>query len=169
MLKNAMLYKEELKRAFYEVWYDPKYQYYFGSEFRWTIELSDSSGGSQPRRDFVSVDKEGNLIGYIGYAFHSCVGLADSFGAINFTDDKWTFSRDLKQVIDDIFMKFGMRTLEFCVICGNPIEKSYDKIVQKIGGDILCVRHARAKDLAGNILDDKMYEITREAYLNYKK
>jgi hypothetical protein len=80
-----------------------------------------------------------------------------------------TFAIDLKQVIEDIFIKFGMETLEFNVICGNPIEHSYDRIVQRLGGQILCTRHARAKDLAGNLLDDKIYEIQRSQFLEHIK
>ena len=52
--------------------------------------------------------------------------LINSF--VNFSDDKWTFGMDLRQVIDDIFCKFNMQRMEFNVVCGNPIEKSYDRI-----------------------------------------
>ena len=59
--------------------------------------------------------------------------------------------------------------LEFAVVRGNPIEKSYDRIATKYGGRIVGIRTARARDMAGNLCDDKLYEITREGYLAAKE
>ncbi len=167
MIANAMDRQDELRNAFYAIWYEPKYQYYFGSPWRWPFRIEDN-GNALSRRDFVSLDKNGRLLGYIGYSIDSDVKLASSFGAINFSADKMTFGRDLRTVIDDVFRKFGMETLEFNVIIGNPAEQSYDRIVHRIGGRILCIRHARARNLAGDICDDKVYEITRAEYLRFR-
>lgn len=161
MLKNAMLYKKELQNALIETWYDPKYQYFYGSDWRGIFEMNDDGN----RRDFVSVDKDGNLIGYIGYCIITRTRLATDFGIINFTDDVMTFGLDIRTAIDDAFMKFGIETIEFAMICGNPIEKSYDRIVSRAGGQCLCTQHARAQDLEGNLCDVKLYEITRAQYL----
>lgn len=165
MLKNALLYEEELKNKFYNVWYDPQYEYYFGSDYRYTFRIPKDGC---LRRDFVSIDSENNILGYMCYQVNSDTKLAYNFGAINFSSNKITFGLDLKQLIDDIFMKFNMETLEFSVICGNPIEKSYDRVIKQIGGKVLCIRHNRAKDLAGNIHDDKLYEINYVDYINFK-
>lgn len=167
MVANAMDYQDELRKAFYAIWYDPKYQYYFCSYLRRPLEFDDG-GGKWPRRDFVSLDESGKLLGYISYAIDTAVKLAYGFGAINFSENKTTFGRDLRTVVDDIFMKFGMETFEFSVIIGNPVERNYDRMVHKIGGRILCIRHARAQDLAGNVCNDKVYEITREEYLHFR-
>ena len=91
--------------------------------------------------------------------------IAQWFGAINFSDDKFAFGQALRQVITDCFLKFGMEVVEWNVICGNPIEKSYDKMCEKLGGHIVGIRHRRAMDLAGNIHDNKSYEILREDFL----
>lgn len=172
MIKNAIPYEEIIRTKFYDIWYDPEYEYYFDSDYRFDFNINrDGNAG----RDFVSMDSEDNVLGYINYSMDPEIKLAYKLGAINFSKNKLTFGLDLRQVIDDIFMKFGMSTLEFSVICGNPVEKSYDRIVQRLGGKILCIRHNRAKDLYGNIHNDKLYEITREEYLkaaytkNFKK
>lgn len=167
MLDNAFKYEEEIRKKFLDVWYDPKYQYYFGGAYREPYSLP--TNGDWSCRTFVSLNKEGELIGMVGYSVDHEVNRAHCFGAINFTNDIFTFSQDLKQVIDDIFIKFGMNKMEFNVICGNPIEKSYDRIVEKIGGRILCVRKQTAKLLDGSIVDDKMYEVMREDYLKFKE
>lgn len=167
MIANAMDYQDELRKAFYAVWYDPKYQYYFCSYLRHPFSL-ESGEKSYPRRDFVSLDESGKLLGYINYGIDAAVKLAYGFGAVNFSENRMTFGRDLCTVIDDIFIKFGMETFEFAVIIGNPAEQHYDRIVRKIGGRVLCIRHARAQDLAGNVCDDKLYEITRAEYLRFR-
>lgn len=44
---------------------------------------------------------------------------------------------DLGQALQDIFEKFKFRKLTFCVVVGNPIEKSYDKMINKYNGRII--------------------------------
>lgn len=167
MLDNAFKYEEELKAKFLDTWYDPKYQYYYGGPHREPYGLPKN--GDYYCRTFVSLNADGEVIGMVGYSIDNEVNRAHSFGAINFSDDIFTFSQDLRQVIDDIFIKFGMNKMEFNVICGNPIEKSYDRIVQKIGGRILCIRKDTAKLLNGTLADDKMYEIMRSDYIKFKE
>lgn len=167
MITNAMDYQDELRKALHAVWYDPKYQYYFYSNLRRPFSI-EGDGKPFLRRDFVSLNNYGKLLGYIGYGIDAPVNLAYGFGAINFSDDMMTFGHDLRTVIDDIFVKFGMETFEFSVIIGNAAERSYDRLVRRIGGRILCTRHARTQDLAGNVCDDKLYEITRAEYLRFR-
>lgn len=169
MLKNAYLYEEEIKRKSYEIWYDPKYQYYYSGPYHGEFSLNHDNDGDWSSRTFASVNSKGEVIGYMGYHINHEINGANSFGALNFSNDKITFGLDLAQCIDDIFCKFCMNRLEFNVIVGNPIERSYDRMVQKYGGRILCVRKQTAKDIAGNLLDDKVYEIVREDYLKVKE
>lgn len=167
MLDNGHKYEAEIRAKFMDVWYDPAYQFYFCGAYHEPFSLPEN--GDWHCRHFVSLNKEGEVNGLIGYAIdHEC-NLAHNFGAVNFGGSKIEFGLDLARVIDDIFVKFGMNKLEFNVICGNPIEKSYDKIINKIGGRIVGIRKDRAKDLAGNFHDDKIYEVMREDYLKAKE
>ena len=164
-LVNAKLYEEQIKHKMWELWYDERYQYYFGGSERHDFAIGDNSDGYQ-KRYFAVLNDSDELLGYIGYSVDTDLRVAMWFGAINFTDDKVTFGKALKQVIEDCFLKFGMNVVEWCVICGNPIERSYDRICKKLGGHIVGIRHGRAKDLAGNVCDDKIYEILREDFLS---
>lgn len=164
MIKNANLYKEEIQKLFFDAWYDPRYQYYFGGDARYPLDFNNSHC-----RQFVSLNCYNEIIGFLSYFIDTDVRLAHRFGIIRFTDSyEMTFSHDIYRVIDDCFNKFGIRTIEFAVIRGNPIERSYDKIITHVGGRILCTRSNRALDLQGNLCDDKLYEVTRKNYLNFK-
>ena len=166
MLDNAIKYKEELKIKLMDIWYDDKYKYYFSSNWRSEFELPKDDW---ERRCYVSLDKEGNVIGYIAYSISRLTNSAYDFGAINFSDNKTTFGIDLCKVIDDIFCKFNMTRIEFNVVCSNPIEKSYDKMIAKYGGRIVGTRKKVVKLIDNQIYDDKIYEILREDYLTCVK
>lgn len=166
LLDNARKYAEELKSKFIDIWYDEKYKYYHMGG--WHREYTPSTDDWEDM-SFVSLDKENNILGHISYRLDRNISSAYDFGAINFSDDKLTFGIDLCQVIDDIFCKFNMQRMEFNVVCGNPIEKSYDRMVTKFGGRIVGTRKRAAKLLDNQIYDDKIYEILREDYLRSKQ
>lgn len=42
-LVNAKLYEEQIKRKMWEIWYDEKYQYYFGGSWRSDFSLVDNN------------------------------------------------------------------------------------------------------------------------------
>ena len=167
-LVNAKLYEEQIRQKMWEIWYDEKYQYYFGDSWRNDFSLADNNGDYQ-KRAFAVLNNNDELIGYISYSVDNELRIAQWFGAINFSNDKFTFGKALRQVITDCFLKFGMEVVEWNVICGNPIESSYDRMCEKLGGHIIGIRHRRALDLAGNVHDDKTYEILREDFLEAMK
>lgn len=158
-IENAKLYEEDIRRKFWKICYDEKYQYYFGNSTRNDFGIGDGEFA------FAVLNDKGELIGYISYYVNEKVRLANWFGAINFSDDKFTFAKALRKVIDDCFMKFKMNTLEWLVVCGNPVEKSYDRICKKIGGRIIGVKRNRVIDMHGELHDEKFYEVTREDYV----
>ena len=166
MLDNARKYKEELQSQFIDTWYDEKYKFYYVGG--WHREYTPPEDDWE-RMCFVSLDKDKNILGCIEYSLDRNIGAAYDFSAINFSDDKLTFGKDLHQVIDDIFCKLNIQRMEFNVVCGNPIEKSYDKMVAKFGGRIIGTRKRSTKLLDNKIYDDKIYEILREDYLTNKQ
>lgn len=163
-LANAKLYEEEIKRKMWEIWYDEKYQYYFGGEWRRDFSLADRDN-SPCEHSFAVLDNGGELIGFIAYSVDLELRIAQRFGAINFSEDRLSFGMALKQVIQNCFVKFGMEVVEWCVVVGNPIEKNYDRMCERFGGHIVGIKHRRAKDMAGNPHDFKTYEILREDFL----
>ena len=131
MLDLAYKYENEIKEKFMNTWYDEKYKFYHASSYHSTYECPQDDWHS---RHFVSLDDNRNVIGLISYEIDRVYEIANNFGAINFTNNKILFGRDLIQIIDDIFCKFNIRKMEFSCIVGNPIERSYDRMIKKFGG-----------------------------------
>lgn len=162
MLDIALKYKEQVNQKFLDTWYDDRYKFYYNNG----RSVQEEPDNDWNRRAFVSLNTSGEVIGYISYSIDNGSGSAYNFGAINFSNDKVTFGRDLRKVINDIFTKFNMYRMEFSVVIGNPIEESYDKVVEKYGGRIIGRRHEVVKLIDNRIYDDKMYEILRDNYLS---
>ena len=165
MLKAAILYTEELNRLFPLTAYDLKYKYV---NCGWSNMIYKPKDDNWQGNEFVSVDKHGRVVGYIAYEIRRFPYNVNNFVIINFTDDKVTFGKDLLQTVMDIFLKFNFEKMNFCVFCGNPVERSYDKMVGHMGGRIAGLYEAEAKLSDGKMYDSKSYEITRKAFLKSK-
>ena len=161
MIEPAQKYKEELQALYYSIWYDDKYKYYNNGCYWSPLDLKEDSWSAH---EFVSIDKDGNILGIIAYETDHTIPAARHFSIINFGGNHFTFGRDVMQAIADIFEKYNFCKLSFDVVIGNPIEPTYDKLVAKYGGRVVGI----AKDDV--ILQDhkrydiKMYEILRRDY-----
>lgn len=162
MLVPAFNYAEELKKKMLATWFDEKYKYYNFNTYYFDLKIDDETWN---KHQFVSVDKEGNIIGYIKYNVNRQTCNCNNLSVINFTDNKFVFGMDLGQALTDIFERFKFRKLTFSVIIGNPIEKSYDKMINKYGGRIVGIYRQEVKLIDGEYYDEKLYEITRDDYL----
>lgn len=165
-LENAKLYEEEIRREMWRVENDVDYQYYFGSDHRHDFSLVD-----QPTlKAFAVIDNyKDKLWGYISYHVDTNVRLGHRFGAINFKHQAGMLDAALPQVIDDCFKKYGLEAIEWVVIVGNPVESYYDRVCKRFGGRVVGIQRKRARDLAGNLCDVKLYEITKEDYFRWSE
>ena len=164
MLDVAQKHTDELRLKFADIAYDLKYQFYTGG---WSTEYQPSKD-NWGNFEFVSVDNNGNVIGYIKYLIDRNSNYVYGFSIINFSDNKITFGRDVVQAIDDVFIKYKFRKLEYAVYIGNPIENTYDRLTKRYGGRIVGTKMQSDKLLDGNIYDFKMYELFREDYMENK-
>ena len=162
MIKPAFLYKEQIEKMYANIWFEDKYKFYNYTPYWQNLNINDKT---TDWHEFVSLNEKGEIIGLFSYYVYRDVSAARSFGAINFTDDMVTFGRDLLQVIDEIFTKFNFNKLNFGVVIGNPIEKTYDRLCTKYGGRILCVEKDETRLQDNKLYDVKRYEIMRSEYL----
>jgi RimJ/RimL family protein N-acetyltransferase len=166
MLDVANKYKESIEELYYNTWYNDKYKFYHNSCFREKRIISDNNWNDC---NFVSINKNKRIIGLIGYQIDRTNDFVSCLWIINFSDNKMTFGKDVGKVIDDIFNKFNFRKIEFSVVVGNPIEKSYDKLIHKYGGRVVGVYKQHTKLIDNKLYDEKIYEIFREDYINHNK
>lgn len=167
MLDVALKYIDELKKLYINTWHQDKYKYYNYQCF-WKMPTFDES--TWDGHDFVSLNKKGEIVGAIGYSINRPTESVCGLGIINFTDtNDVTFGKDVIQAIKDIFEKYNFRKLSCCVVIGNPIEKTYDKLIPKYGGRIVGIEKQETKLCDNRYYDVKRYEILREDYIRVKK
>ena len=108
-------------------------------------------------------------IGYISYSIARADNSVHSLNIINFSENKVTFGMDLRRALRDIFEKYRFRKLSFTVVVGNPIESSYDKLIERYGGRIVGISKVDVKLIDGKYYDRKLYEILAEDYFSAEK
>lgn len=163
MLQPAIKYKEQLKSAMRKTWFVEKYKYYHMNGYYDELQIDECTWS---KHQFVSVYNE-EVIGFISYSIDRRSNFVYGLGAINFSDNKISFGLDLGQALKDIFEKYKFRKLRFSVCIGNPIEKSYDKMIEKYHGRIVGTYKDETLLIDGEYYDEKLYEITKEEYLKF--
>lgn len=162
MLDLAVKYADELKSKMQSIWFDEKYKYYNSQYYYNDFEVAEDTWA---QHQFVSINSEQEVIGYISYSINRQINSVYDIGIINFSDnDKLTFARDLTRAIKDVFEKFHFNKINFYVVKGNPAEKAYDKIVEKCGGRIIGVYKDHVRLIDNKMYDIKVYEITLTNY-----
>ena len=114
------------------------------------------------------MDSHGNVIGYIAYGIDRENDNVYALNIVNFSDNKVVFGLDVGQALRDIFEKFNFRKLNFSVVIGNPIEKSYDRMVKRFGGAICGYQRENVRLFDGKFYDEKLYEVLSEDYWRAK-
>ncbi len=157
MLKPALLYEAELKRKFAEIMFDDKYEYYFLDGF----QIPEIADNTYDQHQFVSVDKSGNVIGYITYSINGRAWYAYELGIINFTDNIMTFGNDVKTAIRDIFVKYHFNKLVFGAVKNNSITEKYIKYIKKYHGRQVGIYKNHIKLCSGTECDYVTFELSQ--------
>lgn len=166
MLKVAYLYRDEVNIKMADIAFNPKYMFYnMGTCRYFDYKIADNSWEVM---QFVSVNKDNCVDGYLCAYIDRDNNKISSLGIVNFQDTNLAFAYDLRDFLISLFDKFNYRKIEFSVIIGNPIERSYDKIILKYGGRIVGVKKESAKLIDNKYYDEKMYEIFKNDYEDMK-
>lgn len=165
MIDIAQLYADELTKKFHETWFKDHYKYFYCEPFYSEFEIMKDTWN---RHQFVSLYDNDEICGYIEYSINRRTNNVYDLAAINFEGLK-TFGIDLGDVVVDIFEKYKFNKLNFSVIVGNPIEKSYDKLIEKYGGRVVGYFEKHVKLIDGKYYDEKHYEIMAENYFKSKE
>lgn len=165
MIKPAILYTQQLEKCFADTFFNPKYYYYnvgYG-------EIPKIDNNNWNKHQFVSVDSNDNIVGYISYNTDRFCKKVNHLCAINFTNNKAIFGIDLGRAIKDVFELYHFNKMNFSVVIGNPIESSYDKMCLKYGGRIIGIYKNDVVLQDNKFYDMKVYEITAKEYFKTKE
>jgi len=180
MLDHAKKHEEKLRQLFLDIDFDPFYKYSDLSVYRETFKLPENTWESN---HFVSVcndTKQGQIIlGMVKYSISRINNSVQGLFIIRFGGEKskdapngYIFGNDVMTAIKDIFEKYNFNKINFVVVIGNPIEKTYDKLVKRYNGRIVGIRKQDTRLIDNKLYDVKEYEILADDYFksdSYKK
>ena len=158
MLYPAQLYEGELRTKFISVWYNSKYQWYFDEE-RYILNLPKDT---QYRRDFVHLNKNGEVDGYFAYAYTELSKSMHNFGLVSFTDNpNYALIKDILNHTFNMVKNGLVQRIELWAYADNPACKLYDKFCVRYGGHKLCTLH-RSAFFNGKYHNTNIYEFLIE-------
>ena len=161
MLVPAILYEEQLKKQYIAAACNDHYKFYTGASYRrFTPYIQDNDWSAIQR---VSVDKDGNVIGYMSAEIDRESKVVNRFGLLNFTKQiNVIFAQDLIKFIRELRDRYDASKFEFMAFVGGPAEKMYRKFIKRHGGNIVGTFKKTAKLTDGKYYDATMFEIMRE-------
>ena len=157
MLVPAILYKDQIVREFRKYYYSRDMFYENGCLHNWTPEIIDSPDSG--KRQYAIVDKDNNLIGYLGFTIDWYSSNVYNFGLFSFDRGNPIIGKDLFTKMEELVNRF--HRIEWRMIGGNPVEKHYDKFCKKYNGTKHVLKDA-IRDADGNYRDDIIYEIVED-------
>ncbi|MDR2495010.1 MAG: hypothetical protein LBD24_07300, partial [Spirochaetaceae bacterium] len=81
----------------------------------------------------------------------------------------YIFGKDVLTALRDIFERFYFDKVNFSVVVGNPVEKTYDRLARRLGGRIVGTKKQDVRLLDGQRYDLKEYEILAADYRRREK
>lgn len=156
MLKPAILYKEEIQRAMRAYYYTDDMMYESGGLSNWTPDIREEPESG--RFQYAIVDSNGKLVGYLDYFVDWYSSCASRFGLMSFDRGNITVGRDLYAELNKLLNEYKLHRIEWRMIGGNPVERSYDRFCNKHNGTKHVLKDA-IKDKYGKYHDDIIYEI----------
>lgn len=161
MLDLAINHEKNLKKKMRSIMFNEKFKFENICSYYEDFELKKLIGWEQIQ--CVSYDKRNDEVrGYMSATIDRDGGYINGLRIINFSNDKVVFGIDLKQFLLMLAKREDLIKINFSVVIGNPIEKSYDEMVKKYGGKIVGVYEKDSKLSDGKIYDRKVYEIFTE-------
>ena len=168
MIDIANKHRDRLEKCFLNTWNNKKYDY-------WNTAGYNRSAPDIPNTDyneahFVVLDGN-NIIGYISYDINRMSKVVSCLQCVNFSNDsrgKSIFGIGLIRILKNIFDISNMSKITFSVTVGNPIEKSYDKLITRFGGKVVGTFTKDVMLADGLMHDLKWYEIFKSDYIKNK-
>lgn len=162
MLYAAQLYEEELQKENIKAWYKKENIYWSGGTGDCRLNIREDNYNEH---QFVSVDEEDHVIGYIAYRIDWLAMSADQFGMISYKKGNLEFVRDLYQVIYNLFKVYHMNRVSWFCYADNPAIRGYRNFIKRYGGRECGYYRQIARLQDGSIHDAVVFEILAEEFI----
>lgn len=162
MIELAIKHELELQSLFTDIAFDERFKFYHPFSFR---EKYIAPADTWSKIDWAVLEN-GKVTGFIGYSIDRDSLVVSDLKAINFCGTSLSFAKAIMKVITGLFTIFKFRKLRFSVVVGNPIEPSYDRLVQRFGGRICGLWKSEDKLFDGTLADRKWYEIMGDDFVS---
>lgn len=156
MLVPAILYKEEIEKAFAKELYSDDYFFYAGYAHCHGIP------SIKPEDDdyqYAIINSKEKLIGYFAYTVYMGTDSVRNFGFYSFDKGNALVAKDVFAEMEKLVKRY--RRVEWRMIAGNPVKKHYDKFCKKHGGNIVML-HDVCRDNYGRYRGEFIYEIVKQ-------
>jgi hypothetical protein len=157
MLGPAILYKNEIEKHFAEVMYSDDYFYYMGYVHGHELPKVEPADNVY---QWAIVNKDNEVIGWFAYRIDPTSDSVYNFGLYSFDKGNVLVGKDVFEKMEELITKH--RRVEWRVIEGNPVIRSYDKLCQRHNGH-KAVLHKVAKGPDGMYRNEYVYEILSES------
>lgn len=158
MIRPAILYKDQVALKMAETWYDPDYMYYYDT----TPGIPDIADKPDNQYQFVSVDDNGEVVGYFSYWVYEPSKRAMNFGLIAFRKKSYVFMKDAIQMFKDMFEKFGIESAEWrCYADNTEALKLYRHVIDMYGGVEVGTLRKNGAPQNRKICDTVLFEVLR--------
>jgi hypothetical protein len=156
MLDFAKKHEYEVNRLYLSLMHTQKlFWFHERPYFKYQMDITDDSWN---HLQFVSLDKEGKVTGFIAAQLDRINNIVTNLLLLNFGDPSMTFTIDCLRFVDKL-KQMNFAKIGFSVVIGNPAETIYDAIVKKLGGEQVGIFRRDLKLPDGNYYDRKFYEI----------
>jgi hypothetical protein len=161
---------QELMRKISIATFDPENEWFFYDGAFNSSNCLETSVNSWLHENFVSVyNKE--IIGYFEGVWNRPLDIIAGFRIINFSK-KYSriFVLSLFKYLNYLFINRGCMVFNWTVALQNEYAMNqYERFIRDYCGHTVGFRHCAQKSYTGKISDIKLYEITQEEYLQWKR
>lgn len=172
MLEIAYMHKDALQIEYMKAIMKPENFFYgFGSYHQYELKINSSSWDNIQFVSVTKIDDETFLNGYFCADVCRAENYIGNVSVIRFENSnkyRYRFCADMYKFLENLFVKYSFRKIEWHVVVGNPSEKMYDRIVEKWDGRIVGTFRQKVMLTDGNLYDQKHYEIFRDRYMHKK-
>lgn len=156
MLIPAILRADEIQEEIKKFFYTDDMMYEAGGMYNWIPDIEEES--EDGCFQFAIVDSGDKLLGYLTYKIDWYSSCASQFGIISFDRGNPIVGKDLYTELQKMINDYHLHRIEWRMVGGNPVEKSYDKFCNKYNGTKHVLKDA-FKDKYGEYHDNIIYEI----------